>query len=417
MRAAVLGGGAAGLLAACALGAGGMAVTVLEKQPRVGRKLLATGNGRCNLTNLRAGPAHYFGDVSGAEGVLSRFPPERVLGVFRELGLETAADGEGRVYPRSNQAASVLDALRLTIPLRGGEIVTDAAVTALSPEGDGFRIECEDGRRFRADFALCAMGGQAAARLGGCGDGVRLLKRLGHGASECFPALTALKTEPGRVRSLKGQRLRCAVTLFCGEEALRRETGEVIFGDDRISGIAAMQLARAAQAALRAGQPAEVRLDAWGESREAAARMLQDRAECLADWPLEDFMSGLVPRRVGIEMAKSASLSPGLRAGAMSRAQRRALAESLTAWRFPVLGAAGFDEAQVTAGGIRLAEFDPVTLQSRRVPRLFAAGEVLNVDGECGGYNLHWAWASALAAAEGILKAQNRMHRKDDTHA
>ena len=399
----MLGGGASGLLAACALSASGLHVTVLEKQAKVGRKLLATGNGRCNLTNLNMGPDHYFGDVTGAAAVLSRFPPERIRGAFRELGLETVADGEGRVYPRSNQAASVLDALRLAIPLRGGEIVTEASVAALKPHRGGFRIDCEDGRRFAADLVLCAMGGQASGRLGGCDDGVRLLKDLGHRAADCFPALSALKTEPKRVRPLKGQRLRCEVSLYCDGEELQRETGEVIFGDDQISGIAAMQLARAAQQALRAGRRPEVRLNAWGEGPEAALEMLRNRTKRLSDYPVEDFLSGLIPRRIGMEMAKWASVPLGTPAGSLNAAQLKALAAALSAWRFPVLGAAGFADAQVTAGGISLSEFDPTTLESRRVPRLFAAGEVLNLDGECGGYNLHWAWASALAVAEGML--------------
>jgi predicted Rossmann fold flavoprotein len=243
-------------------------------------------------------------------------------------------------------------------------------------------------------------GGLAAPKLGACGDGYKLLERLGHTIVPCFPAIAALITPPEPVRGLKGIRAEAEIALLCGDEAVRSERGEVLFADSGVSGIAAMQLARTVNAALLAGKRCAVRLD-FVPGLDAPA-LLRKRAADLPKRGLGDFLNGIVPRRLGQTLVKAAGLPLDVAAGELSERQIDALAGALSGWTLPVTGTQGYDQAQVTGGGASLKDFDIRCMGSLRRDGLFAAGEVLDVDGDCGGFNLQWAWSSALLAAEGI---------------
>lgn len=465
----IIGGGAAGLAAACAAARPGRRVVLLEKQSRVGRKLLATGNGRCNLTRLGAKPSDYFGVRGAAATALRLCPPEDVLAFFDELGLPAAPDEVGRVYPLSNQAASVLDALRLSAAERGCEIRTDCAAEEIRAEGNSqarsarsdaqsrgqkasgrsaepypsfrsdaahshragsvhgkgaspsalassehergssdaassFLVRTSDGQTLRARRVLICTGGLAAPKLGACGDGYKLMEMLGHSSTPKFPAIAALKTPPEPVRPLKGQRAECLLTLTSGSRTLRAERGEALFADGGVSGIAAMQLARACQTALRAGERCALHLNFAPDWEDVDAR-LSERARRLPLRMMEDFLSGVVPKRIGQTLVKAAGIEPLSReARSLSPRELRALAAALTDWTLLVTGTQGFEQAQVTAGGVSMDGFDPETMQSRRVPGLYGAGELMDVDGDCGGFNLQWAWSSALIAARHIQR-------------
>ena len=406
MRTAIIGGGAAGLFAACRLAQAGAEVVLLEKQGRVGRKLLSTGNGRCNLSNLNASPADYHGDAKYIEAALRALSPEDAMARFALMGVLCAPDDEGRVYPVSGQAAGVLDALRLCAAESGCEIVAEFAAAKLLRRGGRFVVASSDGRAVEADFALVACGGLAAPKLGGCGDGYRLLEAFDHEISPKFPAIAAIRTDPAAVRALKGIRMRGEIALVCGGRELRREAGEILFGEGTVSGIAAMQLARALNLNQRRGQSCELRLSFLPG---AEPDFIDRRTEQLPKRTMEDFLSGIVPKRLGQVLLRAAGVERlSLTAAELTPAQRRAILEKLTGWTLPARGTLGFDQAQVTCGGARLDGFDPDTLESRRAPGLFAAGEVLDVDGDCGGFNLHWAWASAELAAAEILRRCGR---------
>ena len=376
----IIGGGAAGLAAAVALSRRGRRVAVLEAQPRVGRKLLSTGNGRCNFTNTGAAPEDYFGDAALARGALAAFPPARVLEFFASLGVPARVDAEGRAYPSSNAASSVLDALRLSLQEAGGEEVVGFRVRALSRD---LVATAEDGRQMAGRCALLATGGLAAPSLGAAD--APFVKTLGLRFTRRAPALAPLETES--VPALKGLRAQCVLSLEG-----HMERGEILFTEYGVSGIAAMQLSRFA----RPG--ATLSIDFLGGAQPALAA----RAQMLPKRRMEDFLNGIVPRRVGQVLTKSAGIPLSKTAGELDAAEISALETALTGWTLPVRGARGYAQAQVTAGGLEGAQFDPDTLEACRVPGLYAAGEVLDVDGPCGGYNLQWAWASALLAARSM---------------
>ena len=395
----IIGGGASGLIAACALARRGRRVVLLEKQARVGRKLLSTGNGRCNLTNLQAASGDYHGSRQAAQAALRAWPPKKVMAFFDALGMPCVADEAGRVYPMSGQAASVLDALRLGCDEAGVETRTDFRVTALRRVEGGFEALGEEGTA-SGRCALVCTGGLAAPKLGACGDGYRLLEGFGHEIAPRFAAIAALRTDPGAVRGLKGIRAQGEVALLSEGETLRVERGEVLFSEDGLSGIAAMQLARQANEALRSGRRCAARLSFVPDAD--AEALLRTRAAALPLRAAGEFLNGIVPRRLGQVLARTAGLESEQPAGALTAKQLAALAARLGGWTLPVRGVRDFDQAQVTAGGASLKDFDVRCLRSLKVPGLYAAGEVLDVDGDCGGFNLQWAWSSALMAADGI---------------
>ena len=399
MSAGIIGGGAAGLAAACMLARAGVKTAVYEKQPRVGRKLLSTGNGRCNMTNLNMSPEYYLGDARTALGA---FSAQDAIAFFEDLGVSCISDAEGRVYPASNMAAGVLDALRLGAVEAGAELICDFEAREIAPERGGFCIIAADGRRAHASRLLIACGGLAAPKLGAGPDGYRLLQRFGHALVPRYPAIAPVRVEPAAVRGLKGIRARGEISLMAGDRCVRCEAGEMLFNEDNVSGICAMQLA--AQVNVRRGQKLSLRVNLLPGAK--GDEMLKRRA-LLPERALEDFLSGLMPRRLGQTLLRAAELGPmNLPARALSDADCARLQACLTGWTLPVTGTAGFEQAQVTLGGARMDEFNPDTLESKRQRELFAAGETLDVSGDCGVYNLHWAWASAALAAREIIRRE-----------
>ncbi len=393
----VIGGGASGLMAALtAAKRPDNRVILLERQQRLGRKLLATGNGRCNLTNTGAAPEHYHGgDAAFARPALARFTPSDTLAFFTSLGLLTEEEYGGRVYPLSNSANSVLDVLRLALEAAGVEVHTACRVVSVRREKGGFAVFCEN-ERFSADALIVACGGAAGGKLGGVTDGYEILKGLGHGRTKLCPALTPLLTAPDYPRALKGVRADAAVTLRQGGEALARSEGEVQFTERGVSGPAVFDVSRAASVC---GAGAAISFDFFrGRETEELLAMLRARRGAMPELEAGELLCGMLHNRLGRMCVKYAALSGAAPLRALSDGDLARVLTACRAFTLELRGTAGFDAAQVTAGGVSTAQFDPETLQSRLVPGLFACGEVLDIDGDCGGYNLQWAWASGALA-------------------
>lgn len=376
----------------------GHEVTLYERQARVGRKLMATGNGRCNLTNTGAGPSNYHGETPDfVRPALQAFPSEAALAFFRDLGLLAREEWGGRVYPLSNSANSVVDVLRQGLDAAGVELVAGDRVRELRRVGSGYSVTTESGDKRSFDAVVVACGGLAGEKLGGGRDGYELLKALGHTRTALRPALVQITTEPMYPRSLKGIKADCALSVFSRGGLLASSCGELLFTETGVSGPAAFDVSRAVSEAGDAKMELEIDFLRDYTAAEVLAH-LQNRAKTAPELPASELLTGSVHNRLGRMLIKYADIEAAAPLSALSEHELRTVTSACKRFRLPVRGTEGFANAQVTAGGIRTSEFDPRTLESRLCPRLFACGEVLDIDGDCGGYNLQWAWSSGVLA-------------------
>ena len=379
----VIGGGASGMMAALTAAENGRSVVLLERQSRVGRKLLATGNGRCNLTNYHVSPDHYHGeDSSFCAHALCAFDTGTTLQYFASLGLLTVSEDSGRVYPMSNMAGSVLDVLRYALERPGIEVRTGQVVTAVKHAAESFTVRTET-EVFAARKVILAAGGAAGSKVGGVMDGYRLAKMLGHHRTALYPSLVQLKTDPTYPRALKGVKAECSIAILRGGERVAANHGEVLFTEYGVSGPAIFDISRT--------------VSTGGEGLVCALDFFPDwETREVLDW-LRTLLVGSCHTRLGQMLCKAAGFT-SQRAADLTDSDLERIARQVKRFALPITGTCGFDQAQVTAGGLRTEEFDPETLESRVVPGLYACGEVLDVDGDCGGFNLQWAWSSGHLA-------------------
>lgn len=398
---AVVGAGAAGLMAAyqaaSLLGPG--RVALLEGSSKPGKKLLATGNGRCNLTNLHAAPSHYYGGVAQARPLLEACPAQRVLDCFAGMGLLTRADAEGRVYPRSLQAAAVLQALWGACQEKGVRFFFDFPVHRAVPQDGGFLLCAQAGGELWAGRCILACGGLASPKHGCGAGGYGLAQALGHTVAPLRPGLTPLICPKKRTAPLKGMRAKACAALWGPGGQVCAESGEVLFGDGSLSGIAVFNLS------LRLRGRGEVVLDlAEGLDKKSLVSYFFGLKDARPALPVREIFSGLVNLRVGQQLAKELGFLGDRPLRTLDNAALRRAAEGLKGWRFPVEPWQDWASAQITIGGVPLEEVDVGTMESRRQKGLYLAGEMLDLHGDCGGFNLHWAWATGLAAGQAAGK-------------
>lgn len=413
---AVAGGGAAGLMSAVyALGlANGISVCVLEKLDRTGKKLLATGNGRCNLTNMNAPGIGYHGDEQLARDVIGRFPPPAIIETFKSLGVLVKEEDEGKVYPMSEQASSVLDALRMALSERGGDEISGFDVHGIEANKDGFQLAAKSGTAVRARKVIFASGGLAAKNLGGGDSGHRALCALGHHVTEMFPALVQLKIDGKLTLPIKGIKYEGRIDLFVDGKFAQGGFGDVLFTEYGLSGPPVLKLSRLAAGALRNEKTAEAHLHVLSMPYKDVLEELFRRRALFDARTIEHFLTGMVNKRIGQTLVKQAGVMPLSRTiGTLSDGELRAIAIALTDHPLKITGTNSFEQAQVTAGGMNTGEFSSETLESRLIPGLYAAGELLDVDGDSGGYNLQWAWASGMLCAQSAVNELRKTGKCD----
>lgn len=372
-----------------------ISAAVFEKLPRVGKKLLATGNGKCNLTNARALDADYTND-DFAKIALGLYPPEKIVEFFASLGVLCREDSEGRVYPESGAASSVADALRfelekLKIETRAGEAVRD-----ITDAGDGFVV---NGRYFCKNIIL-ATGGKASPFLGSDGGGYALARSLGHRVGKLYPSLAPLRASPEIAKTMKGLRARDAVLTIEGDETARTR-GEILFTDYGLSGIAAMELAAPLQKHMdNVKGKTFICIDFKPERTEDELYSYLKTLNGVKGFAkIENLLTGILPKGVGIAICKASGLVEiNAPISSLGDAALRATAEKIKRFPMLALGTRGFGAAQTTRGGVDVNEIDAKTMSSLIRPGLYFAGEIIDVDGGCGGFNLQWAWASGLLA-------------------
>jgi len=480
MTTAIIGGGAAGIAAAIAAAERGQRVLVLERNRKPLKKLGVTGNGRANVLN--SGTPLYYGDEAFAKTVLARVGYAELRAFFTSLGVPLREETEGRLYPAALQASVVVEALLLRAAQLGVEWITGTRVDAIEHNGQGFTVRATqtapeaDERKggkaskaaargaqtaatspltLQADRVIVTVGGAAAPAHGTDGSAYGLLTAFGHRITTLKPALCALLTDPRRIAGLSGQRVKAGLALLAPDgHTLHAAEGEVLFGDDAISGIAAMQLARFYQAGASLSmdlRPATgwvendaepiagtlpgktfavpaadgARQSAGASTNEVPSpeqtpivkkapdgapealtntsllKHLQALAALRRDCALGDLLTGTLAAPVARLLCREAKLGdPSMPVAQLRQNDLRRLAATLAELRLPITATRGWDQAQVTAGGIETADFDPATLESRLCKHLYAAGEVLNVDGDCGGFNLMFAFASGRLAGQ-----------------
>ena len=410
----ILGGGAAGLAAALAAAQSAPAaqVIVLERNPKPGKKLLATGNGRCNLDNTGIAPELYFtADPAALRPLLDTVNTADPLRWFRALGLYTRTDEAGRVYPYSNQAADVLALLEHHLAQHHVQLRTGCTVRTLSQSRSGYAVQFETAEgsteTLRADAVICAMGGEAGPQFGTDGFGTRFAAQCGGKLEPLYPCLTALQTAKPN-RSLAGIRAKAAATLLDLDRhcTVAVENGEVQFTDYGLSGICIMQLSGHLAPGRGPKRPA-VELDLFPMLDETALTALfAARVPLLPGKAPADFWTGLLNPKLGRALWAAAKL-PEKPVDTLPDAAWQVLANAAKHWLFEGLTPCGWKQAQTTGGGLSLTEVTP-SFQFKGCPGLYFVGEPLDCAGSCGGFNLHWAFGSGIAAGRDAVRSLKR---------
>ncbi len=395
MKLCIIGGGASGMAAALAAAENpNVQVILLERQARVGKKLSATGNGRCNLTNLHANHASYHGEQPWfASTALIRYDVEDTLHWFRQLGLYTVAEESGRVYPYSDQANSVVDVLRFALERENITVKLGFDVEKVKKTPTGFLIQSKE-EALECDRLIIACGGPAGSKLGGTKSGDVLLHRLGHRSTHLRPALVQLKSAWRGCVQLKGVRANCQAKILRDGFLHAQSTGELQFTDYGLSGPVIFEVSRDACQG-RGEWICQLDFLPDMEENQLKQELLRRKNTNL---PVSELLTGILHNRLGRVLTQEAGISGYVPVKQLEEYEIDAVCRTVKALEVTLTDTMGMDAAQVTAGGAMTEYFDPTTLESRLVPGLYACGEVLDIDGDCGGYNLQWAWSSGRLA-------------------
>ncbi len=401
----IIGGGAAGMCAAINIKMRdrGISVAILEQLSRVGKKLITTGNGRCNISNLNISLDRYHGENVGfAEYVLQNFDNYYAADFFSEIGVVFTYDDTGRGYPYSLQASSVVDSLRFALDEYGVDTFVDTTVLSYNKKENFFNIKTNNGD-FICESMIVATGLYSGGnKLGSNGSMLGILKNNGYKTVKTTPAIVQLKTETDVVKSLKGMKVNANATLVINGQNIRGDFGEVLFCDYGLSGPPIMQLSREVE---RQSGEKLITLDLMPEyTFTNVFDMLSFRVSALRERNLDEFLSGMLNKRVGQAVIKMCGLKLSESVATLKNADIKQIASIIKGMKFKVTGTTGFDNSQVTAGGLDTTQFNPQTMESKLEHGLYCIGEILDIDGDCGGFNLQWAWSSAICAANAICE-------------
>lgn len=401
---AIVGGGASGLFCACIIKskAPHLSVTVIEKQKTAGKKLLATGNGRCNLTNIYASTDMYHGSFSdGVNYLLKICPPDLVVNLFGEFGLLTTTDNAGRVYPLSRQSNSVLDILLLCCKKFGVDIVCEEKVSEITKSQDIFKIKTSN-YIFTANKTVIATGSKATPETGADDSIFSELKKLGHTITPLYPALCPVKIKSKLLNLLKGVRVQGEVTISVNNEILKTERGEIQFTDKALSGICLFNLSRIANTQ----ENSEITLSLLPDfNLYSIKELLRNKIYTLSDTESADnLLIGVFNRKLSIALLREADIDTSKCICEITDAELNDFAFLINNWKFKAIPSADFTRAQVVAGGVLGTEIKATTMESKINKNLYIIGEAVDCDGDCGGLNLQFAFSSAYCAACDITK-------------
>lgn len=407
---AVIGGGASGLVAAIAAARTDKRaqITIYEKKETAGKKILATGNGRCNLTNKDMDLKYFRSDYMPAvEKILEQFGYEETIKFFDSIGLITKSRGN-YIYPLSDQASTVSELLKLELERCNVRVCTDEQVTEIVPVSGGFSIKAgNEGKKKKVDAVILACGGKANAKLGSDGSGYTLAKAFGHRVVPVVPALVQLRVKNHPFAKASGVRMNAKVTAICDGRETSSDQGELQITAYGISGIPVFQISRYISKALYYKKTAKVKIDFFPEKTEKELmRLFEKRKKGREHMSSVDYLLGIFHQKMIPRFLEQAHIRMHTKTGEISEQQMKNLVQAIKNNVVTIETTNGFENAQVCAGGISTEEIDTNTMESRYMRNLYLTGELLDVDGVCGGYNLQWAWATGYLAGVAAAKGE-----------
>lgn len=396
---AIIGAGPAGMMAAITASEGS-SVVLIEKNETVGRKILATGNGRCNITNRFAEVGYYHSrNLDIVKAVLQKFDQFETMKFFENLGIVLKEEDSGRIFPRTNQAQTVVDVLSHELYEKNVKVKTNSEVKNIFKEKDGFKIIIKNNEIIFSKKLILATGGKAAHHLGSSGDGLFWARLLGHTMTPTYPALVPLETVEKWPYDISGLRVEGKSTVTIESEIISEKSGDILFTHFGLSAPAIM--AHASKVAPHLGKNVKIHLDLFPDKSEKELdQMLAGVFDKSGKKTLKNSLAGLIPNNLAPVILDLLSLNVERKTAEISKIDRLKIAKILKDLTLAVKSLRSFKEAQVTSGGVSFSEVNPESLESKKVPGLYFAGEILDVNGDSGGFNLQWAWSSGHLAGE-----------------
>lgn len=387
------------MIAAITAARNGADVTIIEQKERLGKKILSTGNGRCNYTNARMDASFFRGeDISIVESVLSQFDANDTLQFFEELGI-VPKERNGYYYPKSDQASAVLDVLCMEIERLGVNVYFDTKVVSIQKKEEFF-VKTTKGI-FVSDAVILSTGGKASPVLGSDGSGYVLAKSFGHTIAPVVPALVQLHGKGTFFKMVSGVRTDAKVSLYVNDQWIAADTGELQLTNYGISGIPVFQISRYAALALQRKETPIVNIDFMPEFETAElGAFLVKRKDRNPEKTAEEFLIGVLNKKLIPVLLRASGIAIDTKIRMLSEEQLQRLCEKLKKFSIEIIKTNSFEQAQICAGGVRTSEVHAKTLESRLQEGLYITGELLDVDGVCGGYNLQWAWATGAIAGK-----------------
>lgn len=396
----VIGGGASGMMAAITAAREGSKVTILEHMDRVGKKILSTGNGRCNYTNTNQDLSNYHSsDMSFVENILGQFNNFQTLKFFDRLGV-LSKNRDGYIYPYSNQASTILDVLRMELFALNVNVETAVTIKMIEKRKQTFVVHAMH-KDYEAESLIIATGSKAAPASGSDGSGYEYATRFGHVIVPVVPALVQLRSDNKVFKSISGVRCEANVSLFVDGLPVAEDTGELQLTDYGISGIPVFQISRFASRALYAKKRVTVYIDFFPEYEyQNLMKILNQRLKNNKERTIEDALIGMINKKLITMFIKESGINLGTKCGFITEKGIKSLVNTMNNFKVGIIGTNSFDNAQTCAGGVEVNQLNPYTLESNYVKGLFFAGEIIDVDGACGGYNLQWAWSTGYVAGK-----------------
>ena len=406
---AIIGAGAAGLFAAATALKKGAKITLFERNATPGQKLNLTGNGKCNFSNIDLDPVHFY-PSEYVYPFLKHFDTNEINNIFASSGVLSYTDKNGGLYPASQKASTVTDALIQFITMNGGVLQCNSCVTGIEKTAsDTFKIftdNCPYSELFDSIILCC--GGKASPKTGSDGFGYRLARSFGHTVTRTYPVLVQLRSDSNLCRTCAGVRVKANATAYINEEYINCESGELQITDYGLSGIMIFNLSRDLTRAVEEGDNCRILVDFLPSLSPAEIpSFTQKRLQNIPSDSVIHILEGVTNSKLADAVLKARNISPSLEITAANKNVIDSLLAELKVWSFRITSHNGYGNAQATRGGVSTSELTD-ELESRLVSGIYFAGEMINVDGDCGGYNLHWAWTSASIAAESAVTKGKR---------